>query len=61
MCNYQMCAYFNPEYECDFHNGYRSQHCFLIMIEKIKEERDNNKTCTAVLTAFSKAFDCHVT
>ena len=30
----------------------------LAMTEKMKEARDNNKVCTAVLTDLSKAFDC---
>ena len=28
------------------------------MTEKMKEARDNNKVCAAVLTDLSKAFDC---
>ena len=28
------------------------------MTEKMNEARDNNKICAAVLTGFSKAFDC---
>ena len=58
MCNYKMFAYFNLDYQC---NCCKGQHCFLTKIEKIKKERDNNKACTAVLTDFSEAFDCHVT
>ena len=30
----------------------------LVMTEKIKKARDKNKTCAAVLTDLSKAFDC---
>ena len=41
-----------------FRNGYNAQQCLLVMIEKIKEARDKNKVCAAVLTDLSKAFDC---
>ena len=34
------------------------QHCLPVMIEKMKEARDKNKVCTAVLTDLRKAFDC---
>ena len=35
-----------------------AQHYLLVMIEKMKEARDKNKVCAAVLTDLSKAFDC---
>ena len=34
------------------------RHCLLVMIEKMKEARDENKAWAAVLTNLSKAFDC---
>ena len=37
---------------------YSAQHFFLTMTEKIKEVRDNDKVCAAVLTDIVKAFDC---
>ena len=38
--------------------SYMVQNCLLVMIEKMKEDRDKNKVCTAVLTDLTKAFDC---
>ena len=35
-----------------------AQHYLLVMNEKMKEARDKNKVCAAVLTDLSKAFDC---
>ena len=49
---------FFPQYQCGFRKGYSAQHCLLAMTEKMKEARDSNKVCAAVLTDLSKAFDC---
>ena len=38
--------------------GYGTQHCLLLMSEIWKGAIDNNKACSALLTDFSKAFDC---
>ena len=46
------------KYQCGFRKCYNAQHCLLVMIEKMKEPRDKNKVCAAVLTDLSKAFDC---
>ena len=57
----QMYSYidtFFVQYQCGFRKGYNAQHCLLVMIEKMKEVRDKNKVCAAVLTDLSKAFDC---
>ena len=57
----QMYSYFDKffvKYHCGFRKGYNAQHCLLVMIEKMKEARDKNKVCAAVLTDLSKAFDC---
>ena len=57
----QMYTYFNNffrQYQCGFRKGYSAQHCLLAMTEKMKEARDTNKVCVAVLTDLSKAFDC---
>ena len=57
----QMYTYFSnffPQYQCGFRKGYSAQHCLLAMTEKMKEARDSNKVCAAVLTDLSKAFDC---
>ena len=57
----QMYSYFDTffvKYQCGFRKGYNAQHCLLVMIEKMKEARDKNKVCAAVLTDLSKVFDC---
>ena len=56
-----MYTYFDKffvKHQRGFRKGYNAQHCFLVMIEKIKEARDKNKVCTLVLTDLSKAFEC---
>ena len=55
-----MYSYFDKffvKYQCGFRKVYNAQHCLLVMIEKMKEARDKNKVCAAVLTDLSKAFD----
>ena len=57
----QMYSYFDKffvKYQCGFRKGYNVQHCLLVMIEKMKEARDKNEVCAAVLTDLGKAFDC---
>ena len=49
---------FFVKHQCGFRKGYNAQHCLLVMIEKMKEARDKNNVCAAVLTDLSKAFDC---
>ena len=56
-----MYTYFDKffvKHQCGFRNGYNAQDYLLVMIEKMKEARDKNKVCAAVLTDLSKAFDC---
>ena len=56
-----MYTYFDKffvKHQCGFRKGYNAQHCILVMIEKMKEARDKNKVCAAVLIDLSKAFDC---
>ena len=48
---------FFVKHQCGFGKGYNVQHRLLVMIEKMKEARDKNKICAAVLTDLSKAFD----
>ena len=53
----QMYSYFDTffvKYQCGFRKGYNAQHCLLVMIEKMKEARDKNKVCAAVLTILVK-------
>ena len=44
--------------QCGFRKGYSAQHCLLVMIEKFKEAIDRGYEFGALLTDFSKAFDC---
>ena len=44
--------------QCDFHKGYHTQHCQLVMIEKWKEVLDKGFLGCALLTDLSKVFDC---
>ena len=56
-----MYSYFDlffVKHQCSFRKGYNAQHWLLVMIEKMKEARDKNKVCAAVLTDRSKTFDC---
>ena len=46
------------KHQCGFRKGDNVQHCLLVMTEKMKEARDKNKVCAAVLTDLSKAFGC---
>ena len=38
--------------------GFSTQHCLLVMIEKLRKIRDEKGVFAAVLTGLSKAFDC---
>ena len=44
------------KHQCSFCKGNNAQHCLLVMTRKMKEARDKNKVCAAVLTNLSKAF-----
>ena len=41
-----------------FHQGFSTQHCLIVMLERWRKELDNNSKAGAILTDFSKAFDC---
>ena len=41
-----------------FRQGYNTQHCLPVMIEKWKEVLDNDGVGSALLTDLSKDFDC---
>ena len=43
--------------EC-FRQGFSTQHCLLVMVEKMKKTRDKKGVFAAVLADLSKAFDC---
>ena len=47
---------FSP-YLCGFRNGYSTQHCLIIMLEKWKKALDKHNIAWALLTDLSKAFD----
>ena len=55
---YSYFSNFFPQYQCGFCKGHSAQNCLLVMTEKMKEARDNNKVCAAVLNDLSKAYDC---
>ena len=42
----QMCAYLNnilPKWQCGFRQGYSTQHCLLIMTEKLRQCLDKDR------------------
>ena len=57
----QLCEYFDKifsKYLCGFRKGYNSQHCLLIMLERLKQALDKGLCTGLLLTDLSKAFDC---
>ena len=57
----EMYTYFDilfVNHQCGFSKGYDTQNFLLVMTGKMKEAHDKNKVCAAVLTNFTKAFDC---
>ena len=49
------------ELQCGLRQGFSAQHCFLVMVEKMKKKkknRDNRVVFGAVLTFRSEAFEC---
>ena len=49
---------FLTKFQSSFRQGFSTQHCLLMMVEKMKKIRDNKGVFAAVLTDLSKAFDC---
>ena len=49
---------FLSKFQCGFRQGFSAQHCFLVIVEKIKIIRDNKGAFAAVLSDLSKAVDC---
>ena len=43
-----------------FRNGFSTQHCLFLMIEKWKEAADKDQSFGALLTNLSKAFGCPI-
>ena len=59
--NDQMYIYFHQflfKYQCSFRQGYNTQHCLLMMIEKWKEALDKGSLGGVLLADLSKALDC---
>ena len=57
----QLSKYFNSllvTNQCGFRKGFSSQYYILVMLEKFKEAIDRENQFGALLTDFSKAFDC---
>ena len=47
------------ELQCGLRQGFSAQHCFLVMVEKMKKKnRDNRGVFAAILTFLSEAFEC---
>ena len=44
-------------YKCSVRQGYNTQHCLLVMVEKLKEALDKCRLSIALLTDLSKVFD----
>ena len=49
---------FLSEKECGFRKGYSTQYCLVNLLEKWKSSVDKGKTFGALLTDYSKTFDC---
>ena len=52
-----MKTYLSP-YLCGFRKGFSTQHCLLLMLEKMRKSLDKQHYAAALLTDLSKAFDC---
>ena len=49
---------FLSKFQCGFREGYSTQQCFLVLIEKWKCVLDEGKSSGVLLTDLLKAFDC---
>ena len=56
--NIQLCDHILSKYQCGFRQGYNTQHCLMVMVDKWKEALDRCGLGGALLTDLSKAFDC---
>ena len=57
----QKYKYFNhilSKWQCGFRKGFSTQHCLLVMTEKLRKCLDKGGISGAILTDLSKAFDC---
>ena len=46
------------KYQCAFRKGFNAQHCLIKLLEQWKKITDQGLVFGALLTDFSKAFDC---
>ena len=46
--------------QCGFRKSFSTQYSLIAMIEKWRKNMDKGKSCAALLTNLSKAFDCNV-
>ena len=44
--------------QCGFRKGFGTQHCLLVMIEKLQKIRDNKRVFAVVFTDLSRDFNC---
>ena len=51
-------AKFLSKFQCGFRKGFSTQHCLMVMVEKLRKIRDEKGVFAAVLTDLSKTFDC---
>ena len=49
------------KFQCSFRQGFRAQHCLLVMVEKMKKIRDNKGVFAAVLVDLSKLLTAYLT
>ena len=57
----QIYPYFDTlfsKFQCGFRKGFNAQHCLLAMIEKWRKTLDKSGEKGAILTDFSKVYDC---
>ena len=46
------------KYKCGFRKGFSTQHYVLAIIEKLRKSFDSGQVSVALLTDFSRLFDC---
>ena len=46
------------KYQWGFRKGFSTQHCLLVMIEKLRKSLDSGEASAALSTDLSKTFDC---
>ena len=59
--NHQMSSHFKSiilKQQTGFCRDFNTQHCLLVMLEKIRKALDKGRDYAALFTDLSKAFDC---